>query len=74
MESKKRSMAKTIIWRIIGVIWTWFGAYAIMSCVADKYKTATFIASILTFYHHTTRIIMYYFYERIWNTIKWGKC
>ena len=30
------------------------------------------IATLIVIYHHSTRMIMYYFYERIWAKIEWG--
>jgi hypothetical protein len=35
-------------------------------------KNAPLIATLIVVYHHTTRMIMYYFYERIWISIHWG--
>ena len=72
-ESRRRSLIKSILWRIVGVVWTWLGAYFIMLLVPPTYKTAALIATLIVVYHHSTRMIMYYFYERWWNSISWGK-
>lgn len=72
-DSKKRTLAKTLIWRIIGVIWTWLGAYIIISLIAESSQKASETATAVTIFHHSTRMIMYYFYERFWNKISWGK-
>jgi uncharacterized membrane protein len=72
-ESKRRSIVKAILWRFIGIIWTWIGAYAIIVLVPPSYKTAAFIATLIVIYHHSTRMIMYYFYERIWASVPWGR-
>jgi len=72
-ESKRRSLIKSILWRIVGIVWTWLGAYFIMLLVPPTYKTAALIATLIVVYHHSTRMVMYYFYERWWNSISWGK-
>jgi len=30
------------------------------------------VATIIVVYHHSTRMIMYYFYERMWASLSWG--
>ncbi|MCF6175190.1 MAG: DUF2061 domain-containing protein [Victivallaceae bacterium] len=72
-ELKKRSFVKTIIWRVIGIVWTWIGAYFIVQLLPENMKNAATIATAVVIFHHSTRMIMYYFYERIWNNITWGK-
>lgn len=71
-ESKRRTIVKSLLWRIIGVIWTWLGAYFIILLIPKSMKKASIIATLIVIYHHSTRLIMYYFYERIWATINWG--
>lgn len=72
-EHKRRSLLKSIIWRFIGIFWTWGGAYVIIILLPEKYKTAFNIASLVTLWHHSTRMVMYYVYERIWSKINWGR-
>jgi len=71
-ETKRRTVVKSIIWRIIGVLWTFIGAYLIILLVPNKYASAFLLATLIAAYHHSTRMVMYYFYERIWIKIKWG--
>lgn len=73
LESKRRTLLKTLVWRIIGIIWTWLGAYLIILFIPEKYNNAAIIATLIVVYHHSTRMIMYYFYERIWANIEWGR-
>lgn len=73
LESKRRSLVKTIIWRVIGILWTFVGTYLIISFLPSKYSTVLAISTIIAAYHHSTRMFMYYFYERIWLHIKWGR-
>ena len=72
-EYKRRSVVKSLLWRFIGVIWTWIGAYLIISHVPEQFKTATWLATFIVIYHHSTRMIMYYFYERVWSCVSWGR-
>lgn len=72
-DTKRRTLVKTIIWRVIGILWTFIGAYLIILFVPKEFSSALFIASLIAVYHHSTRMIMYYFYERIWLQIKWDR-
>ena len=31
------------------------------------------MATVIVVYHHSTRMVMYYLYERIWSNISWGR-
>ncbi|MDY6972685.1 MAG: DUF2061 domain-containing protein [Thermodesulfobacteriota bacterium] len=72
-ELHRRSLVKSLLWRVIGVVWTWIGAYIILLFVPPSRKSAAFIATLIVVYHHSTRMIMYYAYERIWGSVKWGR-
>ena len=73
LEIKRRSIVKSLLWRLIGIVWTWIGAYLIILLIPEKLKTAAWIATLIVIYHHSTRLLMYYGYERIWATIQWGR-
>ena len=64
-ETPQRSLAKTISWRIIGTLDTilisWF--------ITGTFAFAVSIGAIELF----TKMVLYFFHERIWNTIKFGK-
>jgi len=64
---------KSLTWRVIGVFWTWVGAFVILLLVPDVRHRAAWVATLIVLYHHGTRMIMYYFYERIWTSVKWGR-
>ena len=72
-DTRRRTLLKSLIWRIIGITWTWIGAYIILILVPKEMKTAIVVASLITIYHHSTRAFMYYGYERLWSYIKWGQ-
>jgi len=65
METHKRSMVKSITWRIIGV----FLLGGIAWSVTKDWKEMTTI----TILFHSIRMVLYYFHERIWLRVKWGR-
>ena len=73
LELKRRTITKSLVWRLIGIVWTWIGAYFILLLMPPKFKTASIMATAIVVYHHSTRMVMYYLYERIWNNILWGR-
>ena len=60
-----RSIVKAISWRLIGTIDT----LVVSFFVVENIETATTIAGV----DFVTKMILYFFHERIWNTIKWGR-
>ncbi|MEN8836191.1 MAG: DUF2061 domain-containing protein [Polaribacter sp.] len=64
-EKPIRSVIKALSWRVVGTLDTLIVSYILTSEIA----LATSIASI----DFITKLILYFFHERIWNTIKWGK-
>lgn len=65
VEKVKRSLAKTISWRIIGTLDTLILSWIIVGEVS----TAAAIASV----EFVSKMILYFFHERAWNKINWGK-
>jgi len=72
LETRRRSVVKSLLWRVIGVVWTWGGAFVILLLLPEGRHQAVWAATAIVIYHHSTRMIMYYFYERIWTSVKWG--
>ena len=64
-EKAYRSIAKTISWRTVGTLDTVIIAYLI----TGNLKMAASIGSIELF----TKMVLYYFHERAWNKISFGK-
>lgn len=64
-DKATRSILKAISWRIVGTIDTilisWF--------ITGKITMALSIGLVEV----VTKMILYFFHERIWNLIKWGK-
>jgi uncharacterized membrane protein len=65
METHKRSIVKSLVWRIIGVFLLGGIAYA----VTHDWKEM----SIITIIFHSVRMVLYYFHERIWLRVNWGR-
>ncbi len=72
-ELHRRSLVKSLLWRVIGIVWTWVGAYIILLFVPPSRQSAALIATLIVVYHHSTRMVMYYAYERIWASVQWGR-
>jgi len=72
-ETRRRSVTKSLVWRFIGVVWTWIGAYLIILWTPERFQKAAWISTFIVVYHHSTRMVMYYAYERLWSRIRWGR-
>lgn len=64
-EKPIRSIVKSISWRAVGTIDT----ILISWVITGKVNTALSIGAI----ELITKMILYFFHERVWNNIKWGK-
>jgi uncharacterized membrane protein len=64
-DKNRRSIMKAISWRIVGSIDT----IAISYFITGSVKSALSIGFTETF----TKITIYYFHERLWERIKFGK-
>ena len=64
MESRKRSIAKAVFWRVIGVI----VLGAITWIITRDSQTTTSV----TLMFHTINLVLYYYHERLWERIDWG--
>ncbi|MBU3821325.1 DUF2061 domain-containing protein [Flavobacteriaceae bacterium XHP0103] len=64
-EKPLRSVVKSISWRIIGTLDT----ILISWVITGKLALAFSIGSV----ELVTKMVLYFFHERVWNSIKWGK-
>jgi uncharacterized membrane protein len=64
-ETRKRSIAKSIVWRIICII----VSIAVSYMLTSRWDVAVAIGSV----YNLVTMVLYYFHERFWNRIKWGK-
>jgi uncharacterized membrane protein len=65
MDTKARSWVKSVVWRLIGIVVLGAISYAI----TGSWKQMTLITVIF----HSIRVVLYYYHERVWERIKWGR-
>jgi uncharacterized membrane protein len=65
MDQPKRSLVKTVSWRLTGSSATFLIAYAMTGDFA--------VAGVIGVMQMISNTVLYYFHERLWNRIKWGK-
>jgi len=63
-DSHKKSIVKSLVWRIIGVFW--------LASITWIFTRNWITVSTVTFIHHGTFLIVFYLHERVWlhSTIK----
>lgn len=64
-EKLQRSIAKTVSWRVVGTIATVIISYIITGTLALAFSIG--IIELIS------KLVLYFFHERAWNKIKWGK-
>jgi adenylylsulfate kinase len=64
-ETLSRSLLKTIAWRIIATIIT-FGVVFVFTGSLGEASTITITAAVFL-------AVGYYFHERVWDRIHWGR-
>jgi uncharacterized membrane protein len=64
-EAHSRSIAKAISWRITGSLDT----FALSWLLSGSFKLAGSIAVTEV----VTKIVLYYFHERVWHVVPWGR-
>ena len=65
MVSKRRSLLKSITWRVVAVLVT-FLVGAIMTGNIEFALSLSLVSNLVNF-------ILYYLHERVWLRIKWGR-
>ena len=63
-DSTKRSLAKTISWRITGSLATFLISYMVLGSFT--------VSGTIALIQLTFNTILYFIHERIWNKIYWG--
>ena len=64
IQTKERIIIKTVVYRIIAIIMS----FIINNLFFNNVKKAILLTIIIEFIQMT----IYYFYEKIWNIIRWG--
>jgi uncharacterized membrane protein len=65
MDAPRRSLVKTISWRVTGSSATFAIAYIMTGSLA--------VAGVIGVTQMITNTILYYVHERVWNHVKWGR-
>lgn len=64
-ETRRRSWLKSIVWRIIGI--------AILGGITWLITRSWEQTSVITLFFHTVRLVLYYYHERAWDNVEWGR-
>jgi len=65
IDSKRRSVTKAVSWKLIGIV---------VLCLVAYFSTKSAgKATLLALLYHGLMLIIYFFHERVWNMINWGK-
>ena len=64
-ETPRRSLAKTISWRITGSTATFLISYAVLGNIN--------ISGTIAVIQLTFNTLLYFVHERIWSRVKWGR-
>ena len=61
-DTHKRSMLKSFIWRIMGVI--------VLATVTWFFTRNLITVGLVTFIHHATFLLVFYLHERAWGNVR----
>ena len=62
---KSRSLAKSLTWRVVALLTTFITLYALSKDVS--------MATLATLITNAVNFVAYYYHERVWNSVSWGK-
>jgi len=62
---KSRSLVKSLTWRVVAMVSGFVTLYALSEDIS--------LATIATLITNGVNFVAYYYHERIWNTVGWGK-
>lgn len=65
MDTRERSWVKSIMWRAVGVVILGGISYAVTRDLGAM--------GVITLLFHGLRLILYYWHERLWERVSWGK-
>lgn len=63
--TKNRSFVKSLTYRVFGTITSW----AVVYVITGKGS----LASLIAFWETIVKVAVYYWHERVWDKIKWGR-
>ena len=65
MDTPKRSWVKSVTWRAIGVV--------ILGAISYAVTRDLSAVTLITLLFHGIRLILYYWHERLWERVVWGR-
>jgi uncharacterized membrane protein len=65
MDTRRRSWVKSLTWRLFGIALLGLISFSI----TKDWKQMTVITALF----HGIRLVLYYYHERIWERVSWGK-
>lgn len=73
-DTPGRSLAKAISWRIIASLTTFLITFVIFrQQISGPYKDILQASTLVMIFDVVLKIAIYYFHERLWMNITWGK-
>ncbi len=64
-QTSARAWAKSLVWRVIGVF--------VLGGISWVFTRNWAAVTLITLIFHAIRFVLYYFHERVWDRIEWGK-
>ncbi len=71
--ARSRSLVKAVTWRILGSIDTFMISFVVARLFHRPVTSAMSIAGSIASAETVTKILLFYFHERIWAQIRWGR-
>jgi uncharacterized membrane protein len=65
MDTRRRSWVKSLTWRAVGL--------AILGGITYAVTRDLGAMTVITLLFHGVRLILYYWHERLWEKVSWGK-
>lgn len=73
-DSPGRSLAKAVSWRLIASLTTFLITFVIFrQRISGPYKEILEASGLVLLFDVLIKIVIYYFHERLWTNITWGK-
>jgi uncharacterized membrane protein len=73
-DTPGRSLAKAVSWRIVASLTTFLITFVIFrQRVSGHYKQILEASTLVLMFDILIKIVIYYFHERLWTNIAWGK-
>ncbi len=65
VDNRLRSWVKSITWRVIGIV--------ILGALVWLFTRDWQETTLITITFHAIRLVLYYYHERAWERIDWGR-